>query len=102
MSARRFRKKPIEVKAMQWVPEMADSYVQSIFDWLRAGRAVFRPATNNALWLLVDKGQSECLIHSGDWIIAEPDGKGFYPCSRDQFDATYEPVEPRPESGGSG
>lgn len=32
-------------------------------------------------------------VQYGDWIIAEPDGKHFYPCKPDIFEATYEKVE---------
>jgi hypothetical protein len=32
-------------------------------------------------------------LELGDWIIPEPDGKHFYPCKSDIFEATYEPVE---------
>lgn len=33
------------------------------------------------------------LLEVGDWIIPEPDGKHFYPCKPDIFEATYELVE---------
>ncbi len=29
-------------------------------------------------------------VVAGDWIIAEPDGRGYYPCKPDIFAATYE------------
>lgn len=29
-------------------------------------------------------------VSDGDWIIKEPDGKHFYPCKPDIFEATYE------------
>jgi hypothetical protein len=35
----------------------------------------------------------EIPVAPGDWIIAEPDGRGYYPCKPDIFEATYEPVE---------
>ena len=31
-------------------------------------------------------------VVSGDWIIPEPDGRGYYPCKPDIFEATYEAV----------
>ena len=33
------------------------------------------------------------LLEIGDWIIPEPDGKHYYPCKPDIFDATYERVK---------
>ncbi len=32
------------------------------------------------------------LLEVGDWIMPEPDGKHFYPCKPDIFEATYEKV----------
>jgi hypothetical protein len=29
----------------------------------------------------------------GDWVIAEPDGRGHYPCKPDIFRSTYQPVD---------
>lgn len=31
-------------------------------------------------------------VNPGDWIIAESDGLGFYPCAPDVFEATYAPA----------
>ncbi len=33
----------------------------------------------------------------GDWVIPEPDGRGYYPCKDDIFRATYEPINERGE-----
>ena len=32
-------------------------------------------------------------VEVGDWIVAEPDGKHFYPVKPDIFEKTYELVE---------
>lgn len=32
-------------------------------------------------------------IVDGDWILGEPDGKHYYPCKPDIFEAAYELVE---------
>lgn len=31
-------------------------------------------------------------LEVGDWIIPEPDGKHYYPCKPDIFEATYDKV----------
>ena len=31
-------------------------------------------------------------VADGDWIIAEPNGRGWYPCKPDIFAATYDPT----------
>lgn len=32
-------------------------------------------------------------LAAGDWIVAEPNGDGYYPIKSDIFEATYESVE---------
>lgn len=29
----------------------------------------------------------------GDWVLEEPDGRGYYPCKADIFERTYDAVE---------
>lgn len=38
-------------------------------------------------------------VKPGDWIIAERDGKGFYPCAPDVFEATYAPAMAADDAG---
>ena len=40
----------------------------------------------------IDTIQGGHIVCPGDWIITEPDGKGFYPCKPDVFAAKYEPA----------
>jgi hypothetical protein len=32
------------------------------------------------------------ILEPGDWVISEPDGRGYYPCKDDIFRKTYDPV----------
>jgi len=32
-------------------------------------------------------------LENGDWVIAEPDGRGYYPCKPDIFADRYEACE---------
>ncbi|MGZ5905152.1 MAG: hypothetical protein ACXWKQ_07375 [Reyranella sp.] len=41
----------------------------------------------------LDTPAGEQKVHSGDWVLPEPTGDGFYPCAADRFGALYEPVE---------
>jgi hypothetical protein len=41
-------------------------------------------------WYVVTAHGQETRIVAGDWIIPEPDGRGFYPCKPDIFATTYE------------
>jgi hypothetical protein len=38
-------------------------------------------------------GGQRVRIKPGDWVLAEPNGRGHYPCDPDIFAAEYEPVE---------
>lgn len=45
-------------------------------------------------WYVEARGR-RIVIDPGDWVIREPDGKGFYPCKPDIFVARWEPIEPK-------
>lgn len=75
-----FRKKPVVVEANQFFhPATGPFGTQTEED----GRAYVTTAHGQKVYL-----------EPGDWIIAEPDGRGFYPCKPDIFAATYEVVAP--------
>jgi hypothetical protein len=76
----KYRKKPVVVDATQWFAAGDHPAVKEVgggfdFDGQVHGK------------------QGWVGIHAGDWIIAELDGSGFYPCKPDVFAATYEAVE---------
>jgi len=51
---------------------------------------------DTVLGIFVTKSNAICHLQKGDWIIAEPDGSGFYPCAQDVFYASYDlPAEKR-------
>jgi hypothetical protein len=80
----RYRKKPVVVDAIQFwpdqgpLPEGVHSHGQD-----DNGRPYYSVKTAH--------GQRVFVV-AGDWIIAEPDGRGHYPCKPDIFAATYEAV----------
>ena len=74
----KFRKKPVIVEAVQWFgPQTEHPGVASEDD--------------SRYYVTTAHGQRAYLAR-GDWIIAEPDGRGYYPCKPDIFEETYEPV----------
>lgn len=76
----KFRKKPVVVEAVQWFPGSdPESEPFGIY--------------NDAGLYLLPTISGEAQIAPGDWIIAEMDGSGHYPCKPDIFAATYEPVD---------
>lgn len=102
MTARTFRKKPVEIQAAQWAggPEAASP----ILDWILTG-------DRGASWTEAHEGgevdgqsypaEPECIrintlegvmrAAPGDWIIRGVKGE-FYPCKPDIFAVTYEEV----------
>lgn len=81
----KYRKKPIEVEAVQWTGENEDEVRE------------FSPAAHidaalGVTCLAIDTLEGRMMAHHGDWIIKGGAGE-FYPCKPDIFRATYEAVE---------
>ena len=91
MTVRRFRKRPVEIEAIQ-LDQMNASAVakwcggdENNFDTLDDGIAIWTGVTIPTL-----EGTMTC--SPGDWVIRGVAGE-FYPCKPDIFDATYEAVD---------
>lgn len=88
-TVQRFRKKPVEIEAMQWdgTPEGATP----IIDWVLASGE--RSARFHDIGILhVDTLEGTMRARAGDWIIRGVQGE-FYPIKDAIFRETYEPVE---------
>lgn len=86
--ATRYRKKPVEIEAMQ----LREDTTEAVGDWLDGlvPEVEVWPQYDGTL----DIGTDEGVMHAslGDWIIRGVAGE-IYPCKPDIFAATYEPVE---------
>lgn len=109
--ARRFRKRPVVVEAVQWLPAAFEDgaahtsdVVQWVLDnggtarWHEAGLlGRLRPGDEygQSLPEFIDIETLEGTMRAvqGDWIIRGVQGE-FYPCKPDVFAATYEEVLP--------
>ncbi|MFK0124913.1 hypothetical protein ACIQSP_16550 [Streptomyces nigra] len=84
----KFRKKPVEIEAIQFTGDNVDEI------WDAFGAAgIYGPTEKNPDHLILTTVHGdEAPARPGDWVI--PDGKPgtFYPCKPDIFAATYEPV----------
>jgi hypothetical protein len=76
----KFRKKPVVVEAEQWFPGKDIEGVHEPID-AEVPMHFVKTAHNQIVYL-----------QSGDWVIREPEGRGYYPCKPDIFEATYDPV----------
>lgn len=87
----KFRKKPVEIEAMQ-LPAQADASTDAMWVQIAAwcgGRMVCDAL---GFCILIDTLEGQMRADQGDWVIKGVKGE-FYPCKPDIFAATYEPVE---------
>lgn len=82
----RYRKKPVEVEAIQWtgenLNEVASFLGTSAFEDYPTAKAL-------TIWNFLEETWIPC--HKGHWIIKGVAGE-FYPCDPDVFARTYEKV----------
>lgn len=89
---KKYRKKPIVVNAEQWNPDMKNWPGRGIQDSLGViWEFNFEGHVCNGIVTTIHGQETEVAI--GDWVIQEPDGKHYYPCKPDIFEATYEEVK---------
>lgn len=93
MSVQTFRKKPVEIQAVQWTGDNEDE-IQAWtggaigFHKIDPGEHVDNPDATAALYVAANS--IWLAIETGEWVIR--DSKGFYPCKADVFAASYEEV----------
>lgn len=89
--AKRFRKKPVEIEAMQFTG--LDSYL-AILEWMKDcgdTHALANEVRYETPIMLLYTLEGTMAANPGDWIIRGVQGE-FYPCKPDIFAATYEEV----------
>lgn len=89
--ARRYRKRPIVIEAMQWTGDNAEAltaWTHGRFDELDPEDRTDNPEATGAVWVAANGVWIP--VEPGEWIIH--DSKGFYPCKADVFEQTYELV----------
>lgn len=84
MTARTFRKRPIEIQAIQWTGENCDD----VFAFLGYEH---EPHEEPIAEVTIGTLEGDMAASPGDWIIKGIRGE-FYPCKPEIFAATYEEV----------
>lgn len=88
MAFRRYRKKLVEVKAVQFTEETKDQVFNDLTGRYAAdfedGKPVLRVETAHG---------EEAVVRLGDWIVKEKQQGAYYPVKPDIFEQAYEPVE---------
>ena len=79
----KFRKKPVVIEAEQFRPGVAPLPFEARMACM----------LDDEGWYVVTAHGQRTPIVDGDWIIPEPDSRGFYPCKSDIFKATYDPAD---------
>ena len=90
----RFRKKPVEIEAMQFTHESKDR----VLNWAKELQMNVQHSwdSENKPCVLVPTLECEMMCSLGDWLIKEPfptDWRKVYPCKPDIFEQTYERVD---------
>ena len=94
----KFRKKPVEIEAMQFDGTATGATV--VIDWALSTGGTIRYECGDddgcggmagSHHLAIDTLEGTMLAGKGDWIIRGVQGE-FYPCKPDIFEATYEEV----------
>jgi len=95
----KFRKKPVEIEAMQFTGPAESATL--IIDWMlgHVGTArYYEHLMDGDLighpdpFMQIDTLEGVMIASTGDWVIRGVAGE-FYPCKPDIFAATYEAVE---------
>ena len=83
----RFRKKPIEVEAVQWFPGVEIPGLEHV----PGGHASDGSIWPDYAWVKTINGHP-AKVRPGDWVITESDGVHHYPCTAEEFARIYEPA----------
>lgn len=90
-----YRKKPVTIEAMRWVPHETDSEAYSeIIGWLCDNKVEFalRSSPVGGTLLVIPSREGDMVAQPGDWVLKTGDGV-FLRCPPDIFEATYEKIE---------
>ncbi len=87
-----YRKKPVEIEAIQWVSDNIEQVYEMLGDNLIIG------GDENDLKHFINTLEGKMELSWGDYVIKGVKGE-FYPCKPDIFELTYEMVEKTNENG---
>lgn len=90
----RWRKKPIEVEAVQWFPwlDIPGVFTEKVIAVLGGRGHGSQDFEQPPCFYVVTAHGQRVYLSPGDWVITESDGRGHYPCKDEIFRATYQPA----------
>jgi hypothetical protein len=87
-----YRKKPVEIEAIQWVSDN----IEQVYEML--GDNLIIMTINDEVKHFINTLEGKMELSWGDYVIKGVKGE-FYPCKPDIFELTYEMVEKTNENG---
>ncbi len=84
-AARKFRKRPVTIEAMQLIDAAS---VLDIEEWINSSTTGYN---TNPPTIWIDTLEGRMTANAGDWIIKGVNGE-FYPCRDEIFIKTYQEV----------
>ena len=90
----RYRKRPVEIEAVQWPVENLAFRLDArnkVLRWINSNGGRIDVGDKHGTTAIIETLEGYMRVSPGDWIIRGVAGE-FYPCRSDIFDATYEPV----------
>lgn len=105
MTLKHYRKKPVEIEAMQFAPDATPTQAIEVYQWIESHVGATMPAgegpgySPDGTGVTIDPADGHMVIRTlegdmkvspGDYVIKGVQGE-FYPCKPDIFEATYEP-----------
>ena len=94
MAVNRFRKKPVEIEAVQVTQENWQKVCDFVLQYGATPKDLGQPvavAGPPHLGLIIHTLEGDMRASIGDWIIKGVQGE-YYPCKPDIFEATYEAI----------
>lgn len=89
----KYRKKPVEVEAIQWRPY--EMLLKDVMDFMGVTGDMAKEGIlsigKDRVHLIIRTLEGDMTVSDGDYIIKGIKGE-FYPCKPDIFEATYEAV----------
>ncbi len=86
MNSEKYKKKPVEVEAIQWT---GDNTIEKLKKFFNGAEAYLIPETK-IISIMTLKGTM--IAEVGDYIIKDVQGE-IYPCKPDIFEQTFKEVE---------
>ena len=83
----RYRKKPVEIEAIQWISDN----IEQVYEMLDTYLIVTPSADGEGLYHYIRTLEGDMELSWNDYVIKGVKGE-FYPCKPDIFELTYEKI----------